>query len=251
MSATDPNPGACVIVIGNEILSGRTRDENLPWLAEQLAGLGVPLVEARVIPDEHDIIVEAVNTCRARHAHVFTTGGIGPTHDDITTAAVAAAFGVAVVRDAGARARLQAYYGQGELSAARLKMADMPLGAELIDNPVSGAPGYRIGNVYVLAGVPAIMRVMFDSIRSRLHGGPPIISRTVAAFARESAIAPDLAAIQARFPQVAIGSYPFVRDGRFGTSIVLRGTDPQRLDAGAAEVRAMFRQLGAELAAVQ
>jgi len=238
--------GAAVVIIGNEILSGRTRDANLPWLAAELAAEGVVLCEARVVRDVEAEIVDAVNTCRARCDLVFTTGGIGPTHDDITTAAIARAFGVPVVSCAAAVERLRAYYGARELSPARLKMAETPEGAELIDNPVSGAPGYRMGNVYVLAGVPAIMRAMFDAVRHRFGGGAPIRARAVGGYLRESAIAEPLAAIQRAYPQVDIGSYPFAREGRFGTSIVLRGTDPAHLDAGAAEVRTLFESLGGE-----
>lgn len=245
MNGVSP-PSAAAVIIGNEILSGRTRDANLPWLGEQLAACGVALREARVVADLEEDIVAALDACRARYDHVFTTGGIGPTHDDITTAAVARAFGVPVVVSGQAVARLRAYYGEEELTPARLKMAEVPAGAELIDNPVSGAPGYRIGNVYVLAGVPAIMRAMFDAVRHRFCGGTPIRARAVAGYVRESAVAAELAAIQARYPDVAIGSYPFARGERFGTSIVLRGTDPARLASGAAEVRALFAALGAE-----
>ncbi len=164
---------ACVIIIGNEILSGRTAEANLRYLGRRLGELGVHLHEARVIPDTEDAIVTAVNQCRTIFDYVFTTGGIGPTHDDITSQSVAKAFGVPIKRNPDAVARLRAYYGAQHLNEARLKMANVPEGAHLINNPVSGAPGFEIGNVWVLAGVPSIMRVMFEGVTYRLTGGPP------------------------------------------------------------------------------
>jgi molybdenum cofactor synthesis domain-containing protein len=243
------SPTAAVIVIGNEILSGRTQDRNLNYLAERLGALGIPVVEARVVRDDEAAIVEALNTCRRRHAYVFTTGGIGPTHDDITTAAVARAFGVELVRrDPRAMELLRQQYTAGELNEARMKMADIPAGAELIDNPVSRAPGVRIGNVFVLPGVPAIMRAMFDGLAAGLRGGAPVVSRTVSAYVTEGGIATALAEVQRRHGDVEIGSYPFIRSGRFGVSLVARGTDADRVEAAAGALVDMLRILQVELA---
>ena len=237
---------ACVLIIGNEVLSGRTRDANLPFIAQGLNDMGVRLREARIIPDDAAVIVDAVNACRTAFDYVITTGGIGPTHDDITSACVARAFGVALVRDPDAEARLRRQYRADDLNEARLKMADVPEGATLVDNPVSGAPGYRMGNVFVLAGVPAIMRAMFDGLRGQLRGGAPVRSRTVSAFTTEGAVAKPLADVQDRFPATEIGSYPFVRDGRFGVSLVIRSTDGESLHAAADAVSALVRAAGAE-----
>jgi molybdenum cofactor synthesis domain-containing protein len=237
---------AAVVIVGNEILSGRTRDTNLPYLATELGKLGIRLAEARVIPDLEAEIVGAVNECRRRHDYVFTTGGIGPTHDDITSPSVAKAFGVAVRRDARAVALLEGHYGPGQLNAARLRMTEIPEGASLIDNPVSLAPGFRIENVFVLAGVPDIMRAMFDGLKHQLLGGPPVISVTVAAYLAEGTIAKGLGELQQRHADLDIGSYPFFRGGRFGASFVLRGTDPLLIEAAAVELRALIRGLGAE-----
>lgn len=237
---------ACMIVIGNEILSGRTKDANLPHLAARLNEWGVRLREARVVPDIEEVIVATVNECRAKFDYVFTTGGIGPTHDDITAAAVAKAFGLKLVRDPEAVRLLQARYGGTDLNEARLKMADIPEGAELIENPVSGAPGFQVGNVFVMAGVPAIMQAMLESLRHRVAGGAPVRSRTVAAHLAEGTVAEGLSAIQARYPDLDIGSYPFYRQGNFGVSLVLRGVDDARLDAALAELEALIVALGAE-----
>ncbi|MGC2856162.1 competence/damage-inducible protein A [Novispirillum sp. DQ9] len=237
---------ACVIVIGNEVLSGRTRDANIQMLGAGLAEVGVRLTEARVIADDVPVIVDTVNEMRARFDYVFTTGGIGPTHDDLTAQAIAAAFGTTLERNAEAVARLQSHYGTGDLNAARLKMADIPRGATLIDNPVSQAPGFRIGNVFVLAGVPRIAQAMFDGVRHGLAGGPPVVSRATAAYLREGDLAEPLAAIQAGFTDVDLGSYPFVRGGRLGVSIVGRGTAPARVAAAIAAVEDAMRALGTE-----
>lgn len=235
---------AAVLIIGNEVLSGRTRDQNLPFLAEQLNAVGVRVREARIIADDEDAIVAAVNACRAAFDYVFTTGGIGPTHDDITAASIAKAFGVALVRDPEAVRRLRLHYGELPLNAARLRMADVPEGALLLDNPVSNAPGFRIGNVFVLAGVPTIMRAMFSMLRDGLQSGPPIVARTVSAFTTESGIAEALAAVQARHASVDIGSYPFVRSGRFGVSLVARAADPAAVAAATADITAMLAAAG-------
>ncbi|MGE0718536.1 MAG: competence/damage-inducible protein A [Alphaproteobacteria bacterium] len=235
---------ACVLVIGNEILSGRTKDANLPFLAERLNAVGVRLTEARVIPDVPQVIIDTVNDVRARFDYVFTTGGIGPTHDDITAECVAAAFGLPLVRNPEAVRRLEARYPPGGLNEARLRMANTPEGATLIDNPVSAAPGFQIGNVFVMAGVPSIMQAMFEGVKHRLVGGLPMLSRTVGTDLPEGTMAKDLSAIQDRYPEVEIGSYPFFRMGRPGTSIVSRSTDAVRLAAATDEVKAMMTALG-------
>lgn len=237
---------ACVILIGNELLSGRTQDTNLVHLGKELDGLGVRLREARVVRDDVDEIVETVNECRAKFDYVFTTGGIGPTHDDITTECIASAFGVAVVQSDDAVQRMSAHYKNTDLTEARLKMARVPEGATLVENPVSGAPGYRVENVYVFAGIPRIMTAMFESVRHQLKGGRPMRSRSVAAYLGEGVVAAGLSEIQCRYQDVGIGSYPFVRDGRFGTSLVLRSVDAARLNVAYDEVRDMIVALDGE-----
>ena len=237
---------ACAIVIGNEILSGRTQDANIAYLGDRLNALGVRLMEARVIPDIEDTIVATVNEARARFDYVFTTGGIGPTHDDITAAAIAKAFGVPLVQNPEARAILEAHYPTGELNRARLRMANTPEGAALIENPVSKAPGFQMENVFVMAGIPSIMRAMFESLSHRLAGGTPLQSRSVTVYLPESRMAPSLSEIQDRFPDVEIGSYPFSREGRFGARLVLRSTEDARLEAAGTELETALRELGGE-----
>jgi molybdenum cofactor synthesis domain-containing protein len=237
---------AAVLIIGNEILSGRTQDANLAFLAASLNEIGVRLREARVVADIEAEIVAAVNELRMRWDYLFTTGGIGPTHDDITAECIAKAFGVPLIRHPEAEALLRAHYDPDKINEARLRMANTPEGATLIGNPVSVAPGFRIGNVFVMAGVPAIMRAMFDGIKGGLKGGAPVKSVTVPAFIAEGTIARDLGALQARFPELDIGSYPFFRAGRFGTSLVLRGTDEDKLALAAAELKTLIRTLGAQ-----
>ena len=249
MSQPSPQPKtvtACVVVIGNEILSGRTKDANLPFLAERLNEVGVRLMEARVIPDVPQTIIDTVNEVRAKFDYVFTTGGIGPTHDDITSECVAAAFGLPLIRNPEALRRLQAHYPPGGLNEARLRMTNTPEGATLIDNPISIAPGFQIGNVLVLAGVPSIMQAMFEGVKHRLVGGLPMLSRTVTGGLPEGVMAEDLGAIQDRYGEVEIGSYPFFRMGKAGTSIVLRSTDLARLMAATGEVKSMMVKLGGE-----
>lgn len=247
MTQEDKIYTACMIVIGDEILSGRTRDANLAWIAVQLNEIGVRLREARVIPDVEATIVDTVNEARGRFDYVFTSGGIGPTHDDITADAIAKAFGVAIEVHPEAVARMQARFGFGEMTPARLRMARIPAGASLIDNPVSQAPGFRIENVFVMAGIPAIMQAMFNGFRDQLVGGLPLRSRTIGAFVTEGQIAAALGQLQEKYADVAIGSYPFQREGRYGTSIVIRGTDLTRLGAAAADYIALVRNLGAEV----
>lgn len=237
---------ACVIIIGNEVLSGRTPDANLGFLASSLNDLGIRVMEARVIPDDVTAIVDTVNHCRARFGYVFTTGGIGPTHDDITAACMAKAFGVALERNPDAMAMLRLQYADDDLNEARRKMADIPAGATLIENPVSRAPGFQMDNVFVLPGVPSIMRAMFDGIRGRLRGGAPMVSRSIAAFTREGNVATGLAAVQEKHGQVQIGSYPFLRGDRLGVSIVLRSADACALEPAVADVKVLFEEIGVE-----
>lgn len=249
MSQPAPPITACLIIIGNEILSGRTVDANLPHLAKRLNEIGIRLAEARVVPDEQAAVVAAVNACRAAHRYVFTTGGIGPTHDDITAACIAAAFGRPVVRHPEALRRLLAYYPPEKVNEARLSMADMPDGASLIDNPVSVAPGFRVENVYVLAGVPKIMQAMLDQVLGELEGGRKIIARSIRVLAPEGEIAAGLTELQVAHPAVEIGSYPFFRPDGPGTVIVLRGTEPAALDLAAQALLALAGRLGITTAA--
>ncbi len=236
---------AALVIIGNEILSGRTQDINLQYIALGLNEVGVRLTEVRVIADDEAAIIDSINSLRVRHAYVFTTGGIGPTHDDITSECIAKAFGVPLRRDPRAVERLLRQIKPENLNEARLRMANIPEGAELIDNPVSHAPGFRLGNVYVMAGVPRIMQAMFDGIRPSLKGGARMLSKSVTIFIAEGTVAAGLRDIQDRHPAVEIGSYPFVRDGSFGTVIVTRGTDAAEIGATAAEVGELARSLGA------
>jgi len=237
---------AALLIIGNEVLSGRTRDANLQYLGSELNDLGIRLLEARIIPDVEDEIIAAVNRLRAKYDYVFTTGGIGPTHDDITSASVAKAFGLDLVRDPRAVALLESHYKPEDITEARLTMADVPEGCELLDNPVSKAPGFRVDNVYVLPGVPRIMQAMFEGFRHRLAGGRPMASETIVAHVQEGRVGGPLGGIQADNPDLEIGSYPFVRDGRLGVSLVVRGPDPERVASVAERVRGLVRDLGAE-----
>ncbi len=247
------NPTACLLVIGNEVLSGRTQDANINFLAKGLGAIGIPLREVRVIPDVAETIIATVNEIRARFDHVFTTGGIGPTHDDITSECVAMAFGVPWEPHPVAWARMEAHYAQTEqgvaaFNAARQRMATMPRGATLIDNAISIAPGFSIGNVHVMAGVPRIMQAMFATLAPTLAGGPPIVSRAVhSTGAAEGTIAEGLAAIQNRFEALDIGSYPYYRASGQGVAIVAKGNDAAQCEAAIAEVAELFRSLGAEV----
>jgi molybdenum cofactor synthesis domain-containing protein len=237
---------ACLIIIGNEILSGRTVDANLSYIATRLGEIGIKMAQARVVPDDEGAIVEAVNACRARHSYVFTTGGIGPTHDDITAACVAKAFGRRFGRHPEAERRLLAYYPRERVNEARMSMADMPEGAELIDNPISVAPGFRVENVYVLPGVPKIMQAMLDGLLPTLKGGARVLSRAITVLAPEGDVAAaGLGDIQARFPMLEIGSYPFWRPEGPGTTIVFRGTEQAAIDAAAEALLVLAARLGA------
>ncbi len=237
------SPTACLIVIGNEILSGRTQDTNVAYIGHRCDELGISLCEVRVIADDETEIVATVNHCRQRYEMVFTTGGIGPTHDDITTASLAKAFSVKVFRDPEAVSLMQNHYDENKLNDARLNMADVPEGAQLIENPVSGAPGYRMDNVYVMAGVPAIMQAMFESLAPGLTHGDPVISRTVPTALMESRFSNELGELQKGYQDVSFGSYPFVRSGRFGVNIVLRSSDKMLLQQAESALRDMLDKI--------
>lgn len=236
------NPTAAMLVIGDEILSGRTRDSNMHYLAGELTRIGIRLAEARVVADDHAAIVAAVNALRAGHDYVFTSGGIGPTHDDITADAIAAAFGVTIDHRSDALALLQAHYDRSglEFNAARRRMARIPDGAALIDNPVSTAPGFTLGNVHVMAGVPNIFQAMVASVLPKLTGGAPLLSQSLRVNRGEGEIAAGFGALAAEFPDLSMGSYPFIQNGAHGTNLVIRGTDPARLDAAMVRLVALF-----------
>ncbi len=238
---------ACLIIIGNEILSGRTQDLNLAFLGKRLNKLGIRLAEARVISDDSDVIINTLNECRSKYDYVFTTGGIGPTHDDITSAAVANAFGVPLIRDPEALTLLRQHYANPkDLNEQRMKMCEVPKGAKLIDNPISKAPGYQIENVFVLAGVPRIMQAMYEALKDRLVPGEPMKSRTIIAFIGEGKLAEGLGNIQIIHSQTEIGSYPFIRDGRLGTALVLRSTDQKALDEATQAVNVLVTNFKVE-----
>ena len=239
------NPTACLLVIGNEVLSGRTQDANVKYIATRLGERGIALREVRIIPDVPAVIVGTVNEVRARYDHVFTTGGIGPTHDDITSECISAAFGVPWEIHPEAFAKMNAAYKPGDFNAARQRMATMPRGARLIETTASIAPGFSIGNVNVLAGVPRIAQAQFEAVAATLQGGLPIVSRAVhARGVMEGALAEGLTAIQARYAALDIGSYPYYREGGGGVSIVAKGTDAPAAEAAIREVTALFAALG-------
>ena len=239
---------AALVVIGDEILSGRTQDKNVAQLATWLNDHGIRLAEVRVVPDDIERIGEAVNALRVKHDYLFTTGGIGPTHDDITVDAVAAAFGVPVVIHPEARRILEDYYRgrPGGLTDARMRMARTPEGAELLRNPYSGAPGIKIGNVYILAGVPNIAASMLEALTGTLEGGRPVVSVTVGARAPESDVADLLRETEAAHPGVSIGSYPFFRDGRYGSNFVVRSEDGDLARRTGEELAEKLRDAGFE-----
>ncbi len=234
---------AGMLVIGDEILSGRTQDRNVATLARWLGAQGIRLAEVRIVPDDMDAIGAALKALMAAHDYVFTTGGIGPTHDDITVDAVAAALGVPVVMHPRAEAILRDYYGE-RITPARLRMARVPQGADLIENPRSGAPGVRIGKLFLMAGVPAIMQAMLDALEGQLEGGAPLVSAAVGAWVPESEVADLLGALQKAHPDIAIGSYPFWREGRIGANFVLRGVDPHAVAALSCKLRAELEKAG-------
>ena len=236
------NPTAAILVIGDEILSGRTRDSNLHYLACELTKHGIRLAEARIVADDHAEIVAAVNALRGTYDHLFTSGGIGPTHDDITADAIAAAFGAPIGPRADAMALLAAHYERQNLpfNESRQRMARIPEGASLIDNPVSIAPGFTLGNVHVMAGVPRIFEAMLASVLPTLTGGAPLLSQTLRLMRGEGEIAADFGALAAEFPDLSMGSYPFTMNGAYGTNLVIRGTDPARVDAAMLRLTALF-----------
>jgi molybdenum cofactor synthesis domain-containing protein len=237
---------AAMVVIGDEILSGRTKDRNIGHLADIMTAIGVDLKEVRVVPDEEAEIVAAVNAVRARYDYVFTTGGIGPTHDDITADSIARAFGVPCEYDQRAYRMLKANYAERgmEYTDARKRMARMPVGAEHIDNPISMAPGFRIGNVHVMAGVPAIFQAMLDNVVPTLRTGTKLISATVECRFGEGTIGGPLAEIQKNHPDTIIGSYPKYLDGKFWTELVVRSRTQGAVDKARAAIEAMLAGLG-------
>ena len=239
---------AALVVIGDEILSGRTHDKNIAQVASWLQVQGIRLMEVRVVPDLEDRIAQAVNALRTAYDYVFTTGGIGPTHDDITVDAVAKALGVPVVEHPEARRILEEFYAtRGGLNPARLRMARVPEGAALIPNKMSGAPGIRIGNLFMMAGVPAITAQMLDALTGTLQGGAPLLSETVGGWVQESHVAQILRDVEKAHPQCQVGSYPFFREGRTGANFVIRSTDPVELESCVDALTAALSEAGQEV----
>jgi molybdenum cofactor synthesis domain-containing protein len=237
---------AALLVIGDEILSGRTKDKNIGHIADHLTAIGIQMKEVRIVADEEPEIVDAVNTLRKRYSYLFTTGGIGPTHDDITADAIAKAFGVGIDVDERALAPMKAHFERRgvELTPARLRMARIPFGAELVENSVSIAPGFMLGNVIVMAGIPAIMHVMLDAATKFLKTGKKMLSSALDLHRPEGEIAEMFGALQQRYPDVPMGSYPFQRDGKPGTQLVLRSTDAARLAEAENELRVQLAARG-------
>ena len=234
---------AAILVIGDEILSGRTKDKNIGYIAEYLTNIGIDVREVRVVPDIETEIIAALDTLRHRYTYVFTTGGIGPTHDDITADCVAKAFGVSIDVDPRARAMLLTRIAEKDLNEARLRMARIPAGADLIVNRVSSAPGFRIGNVHVMAGVPSIMQAMLDEVAPTLKTGIKMLSSSVRADLREGDIGTPLGDVAKAHPDVMIGSYPFQDEGRPNTNIVIRSRDPGKLAVAQAAVEDMLARV--------
>lgn len=239
---------AALLVIGDEILSGRTQDKNVAEVAGWLNGQGIRLGEVRIVPDDETAIVESVNSLRQDFDYLFTTGGIGPTHDDITVDSIAAAFGVPVIVHPEARCLLEDYFRERdmELTEARLRMARVPAGAELIPNPTSGAPGVRIGNVFILAGIPNVAKAMLEALGGKLQGGRPMVSVTVRAHTAESEVAGLLREVQDAHDGASIGSYPFYREGRFGADLVIRSEDEKLAERCAGALRKRLAAAGVE-----
>lgn len=236
------NPTAAMLVIGDEILSGRTRDSNMYFLAGELTRHGISLAEVRVVSDDRAAIIAAVNALRAGYEHVFTSGGIGPTHDDITAEAVAAAFDVPISQRADAMALLAAHYERSgqPFNEARQRMARVPDGAALIDNPISTAPGFTIGNVHVMAGVPNVFEAMVASVLPTLTGGAPLLSQSLRVDRGEGEVAGPFGALAEEFSDLSMGSYPFVQNGAYGTNLVIRGTDAARISDAMTRLAALF-----------
>jgi molybdenum cofactor synthesis domain-containing protein len=238
------NPTAAMLVIGDEILSGRTRDANMHYLAGELTRAGIDLREVRMISDDPEAIVSAVRALSATYDHLFTSGGIGPTHDDITAESVARAFNRPIGVREDARALLAAHYEKSgqDLNEARLRMARVPEGATLIENPISAAPGFSIGNVHVMAGVPAIFNAMVASVLPGLSGGAPLLSQSLRIYRGEGDIAGPLGDLAARYPELSIGCYPFQQDGVFGAHVVIRGADGAQVDAAMQVLQSTFAE---------
>ena len=237
---------AALVIIGNEVLSGRTQDANLNFLGKELNKIGIRMVEARIVLDIEADIVDAINALRSKYDYVFSTGGIGPTHDDITSGCIAKAFGLGHSRHPEAEAMLLAHYKPEDVTPARMKMSETPNGAELLLNPVSKAPGFRVENVYVLPGVPHIMQEIFSGFKHQLNGGDPMQSKSITAYIPEGRTGGPLSELQNRFPDVEIGSYPLKHDGKLGAAIVMRHTNMAEIEIVAEEVRKMVRGLGSE-----
>lgn len=237
---------AGVILIGDELLSGRVEDENLPYIAKALSKRGIEVSECRIIPDDEDVIAETLNTFRKAFTYVFTTGGIGPTHDDITVASVAKAFGVNVYRDAATVETFKEYFGD-RATEATYKMCDFPEGADLLENSASVAPGFRMENVFVMAGIPRIMQVMFDVALAKLDEGAPIQEISFTAHTSEGKIGTQLGVIQGQFPQVKIGSYPFLKDGKPAVSLVARSREAEPLQEVTQALDTMLADVGADI----
>jgi molybdenum cofactor synthesis domain-containing protein len=235
---------AGLVIIGDEILSGRTQDRNIAQIATWLNLQGIRLSEVRVVPDVSERIVEAVNALRARSDYLFTTGGIGPTHDDITVDAIAEALGVPVIVHPKARAVLEYYSSRGGITEARLRMARVPEGAELIENRMSGAPGIRCGNIFILAGVPHIATLMLEALSGQLEGGKPLLSRTIGCWTAESEVSEILASTEKAHPGCQIGSYPFFREGKVGANFVVRSTDEETLSACVEDLERRLQESG-------
>lgn len=235
---------AALLVIGDEILSGRTKDKNIGYIADYMTAIGIRLSEVRIVSDIEDEIVAAVSALREKFDYVFTTGGIGPTHDDITADAVAKAFNVSIDVDPRAVAIMEKRYGPGEFTPERKRMARIPDGAELVKNSVSGAPGFMLGNVIVMAGVPRIMQVMLDDVAPKLRTGAKMLSRTIRVERPEGVVAAGLGRVQDVFPDVSMGSYPFFRKDKLGTHLVLRSTDEARLKEAIAALWEMLKVEG-------
>lgn len=246
-SASSNIVSGCVIVIGNEILSGRTQDVNLAFLAKELNEFGVRLMEARVIPDIEQVIVDTVIECRKKFDYVFTTGGIGPTHDDITADCVAMAFGVELVIHPEAEKIIRRRDAPADIMQARMRMARIPVGGDLIENPTGGPPGFKIDNVFVLAGVPVVMQAMVSTLANgQIQGGDPLRSRSISAQLTEGEIAAALGEIQRRYSQIELGSYPFYKKDSYGVNLVMSGTNEVELDVVRQEVCDLITSLGVE-----
>jgi molybdenum cofactor synthesis domain-containing protein len=241
---------AALAVIGNEILSGRTQDKNIAYLAKWLNQQGIRLHQVRVVPDETDEIVAAVNALRAKYDYLFTTGGIGPTHDDITVDAIAAAFKVPVIMHPRAEKVLREHY-QDRITDARLRMARVPQGADLIENAVSAAPGIQMENVYIMAGIPSVMQGMLASLEGKLAGGAPVVSQTVSAYVAESQVADLLVQVEASFANILVGSYPVWRGNRVGANFVVSSPQPEQVNLAAQAIRDGLQQMGIAVEAAE